>query len=375
MAENWVKIHNFMKTPEQCFKLLFFNTLEAPPPTRSRREVFFGFLKNLFCHVLVFFFIILYYASMIAYTLVNQLSFKETPLLLYGAAPSQLCKLIILWTNRSKIQCIASSLKNMLARKWQRWTYLEIMRIEKVCRRFNKVTKALLISGVMTALMSALSSSGHLNLPSLLWLPFDLCDIGTFSLVYLWNIASTTVTAIHVAGFDSVFLGCLASSSIQFHMLSREFMKIDSPNENAKKQIVDLIKQHIELLEITKNMEDVFSAANFTDFIGITVTACFTAFGIANSGDDISSLIEFVFIITLIFLKIFILFFFSQSLMDSSLRVAEGVYNMNWHMTDDLEVWKMIQVIILRANQPVVMTSLGFAALSLESYGVVSLKA
>ena len=134
----------------------------------------------------------------------------------------------------------------------------------------------------------------------------------------------------------------------------------------------DLINRHNNLLEIIEKLKLIFEPSCLFSFVLSSVIMCIVSFVFLTIMDDLLSCMFYVVYIVLAGSQIWLLCYFGQKLLNSSVGVANQIYECEWTELDDNDFKKQIIVIIARAQRPEILTAMGFADISLETFTTVN---
>lgn len=368
-----LKARDYLKSALKCFKLLGLNPVEIVGQAKTRRERVVNFLKQFVFYAFVInylLFIILILAYAISHRNDFQQAFVQAMAIVF--APSVLCKMFAMWNNCNKFKQIMKTLDDHPAKTHE-------SEAKKIHGKFKKISSSFIYFFVSLAVLRSIApflnylASNELHLPLHMWFPFDQNDLGIFTLVYLWMALSTVACALFLSGCDVMLYGFLTIISLKFEFLAKEFQDIDVRKIGLKINLIELIKQHGEFITAANKLQAIFSLGLFSNFFGASILICCSCFQLTSFHEESTVLICYGFGTAFGMLQILLLCYFSQKLIDSSLSIGDGVYKLEWYSIEDVQIRKLILLVIMRSQKQNHLTAT-FAVISLESYTFVSYK-
>jgi hypothetical protein len=136
--------------------------------------------------------------------------------------------------------------------------------------------------------------------------------------------------------------------------------------------IQEIVKKHLELLDIRDELENIFAPAFLLNFLCSTVCLCvFELMVLVAIVRPVDSCM-FFFGASIKILMFFVLCRFCQKLKDASLEISDAIYNCKWEEIEDLKVKKQLLMILLRAQKSKTLTCWKFSEISFQLFGSVS---
>ncbi|KAH8274004.1 hypothetical protein KR044_007669, partial [Drosophila immigrans] len=192
-------------------------------------------------------------------------------------------------------------------------------------------------------------------------------QLGFCTMYALQALAGYTTVAGQLAS-DILICGVVMQDIMHFDYLSRtlkEFeVSIESPIKDLE-LLQKLVAYHSKLLGITNVINKVFGVSLLLNFLSSSVLVCFLGFqiSIGLSPELICKLAVYLVAATT---KIYLLCYFSDSLIVASEGVFSAVYEMIWFGADQ-RFKKMLITIAIRAQKPVFLTATVFLDISMET--------
>lgn len=247
---------------------------------------------------------------------------------------------------------------------------------EKAFRGFNNYQRIFafllvgggFLSGSTPIVQFLINGFWDYKLPYPMWLPFNFTSTGSFLSTYFILELQSLSTKGFLISNDVVLNGLIVVLSLKFDVLASDLEDFDFPSgyEGVKK----LVDRHCKLLEISQELDEIFSGVNFITFMGSSLLLCFPAFMIVSSNESLTVLQFAVFFIAAL-LQIFVLSFYVQKLKSTSLKIAAKTFEFDWYNCKDKRVKMAMLMILLRAQKPVKVTALKFTEISIDTFSTV----
>ncbi|CAO1409430.1 unnamed protein product [Diamesa tonsa] len=211
----------------------------------------------------------------------------------------------------------------------------------------------------------------HKELPYIMWFPFDPLQPIVYELSYFSSVWAGVTTALAVISTDLLYCSILTLLCMEFDILKKNFEEIQV--KDAKKSFQEmkkLVSVHIDLIEFVTTMEDIFSVSLLINFIGSTMIICLVGFQASALNSISLPMVKFCLFLLTGLIQILLLCYYGEKLIESSVGVADGVYNGNWYEGDE-NMKKSMKLIIIRAQRPQCLTTFKFSKVSLSSFSLV----
>ena len=214
---------------------------------------------------------------------------------------------------------------------------------------------------------------GSMNLASEYYFPFDPYRYEIFPFVYLYTVYNVLTALINIVAIDSSLYAVITTLSIEFDTLKDDLKNIlKETANNRKKKMQDLIDRHNKLMDISDNLQEIYTVTFLLNFVISSLILCFAVFQISKLESFSTYMFFFVYFIMMSG-SILLLCTYGQRIIDSSEAVADGIYESGWEDFNDNEFKKQIIMISLRAQKPKQLTAMNFASVSLESFAAVNI--
>ncbi|KAI8423769.1 hypothetical protein MSG28_012791 [Choristoneura fumiferana] len=142
----------------------------------------------------------------------------------------------------------------------------------------------------------------------------------------------------NVFGTDSFFYAFCVYIKMHFKILQKRFQSaVNSWSvqraEDAKRKFVEVVKRHQELIHLVDQIEILYSKSTLFNIVSSSVLICLSGFNV-TSLEDMSVVFSFLAFLFMSLTQIFLLCYFGDMLMRSSMELSEAVYNTSWYQMD-----------------------------------------
>ncbi|KAG5667250.1 hypothetical protein PVAND_015240 [Polypedilum vanderplanki] len=187
-------------------------------------------------------------------------------------------------------------------------------------------------------------------------LPFDTIQ----SSLIFWPFYCTELWIVFyniliVGGTDMLYATLTHLTTMELNNLGQIMAEInwDDEDEEGELKAIEEIKKlagiHQQLIEVTEELNDIFSPLMLVNVFGMLITLCIGAF-LSVSGKGNYFLIKYLLSDTFVAWQLFIQCHYGVSLTDASMKVAEGVYNSAWYKASP-KYRKYALLILVRAQR------------------------
>nr|QLI62082.1 odorant receptor 39 [Streltzoviella insularis] len=206
--------------------------------------------------------------------------------------------------------------------------------------------------------------------------PFDVKKARYWAIMYMHHVWSSFLVIQNGTAFITIFYICCSFIRIHFRLLKYNFERIVSDvdgceiisNEHNKFRckLINLIKYHQDIISAVNLLEFVSSNIIFCYFTASSVLICLTGFNLTISNDMIIVLTFAVFLL-LSLTQIFLLCYFGDMIVSSSMEVSDVLYNSHLTLADP-KLAKLLLLVQIRAQKPCKLTAANYADLNLRAF-------
>ena len=293
-----------------------------------------------------------------------------------GYALMALTKLICVYSNKKRFKNLIETLCEMFPKSRQDQENFNTGKYIKSHKRVEKVMTALIVSAALNFVVEKLlefSKTGiwYGKLPFECWNPFGELDHGLYNFVFVWQFLVIIFAICGLLGPDLILYSFIMQISMQFDILCQKLEKLSWKDDLEK--FKELIKLHEQLLNLSKDLEAIFSPSILFNFIASSFLICFCLYQI-TIGTFEELHIKFSFLLVAAMLQVLMLCYCGNKLTTAAENVATAAYNCDWF---DRENWKIKAILvnmIQRSQKPTVLTAYKFSILDLEAFTKVRIK-
>ncbi|KAI8128672.1 Odorant receptor 67c [Lucilia cuprina] len=205
----------------------------------------------------------------------------------------------------------------------------------------------------------------------LIWYPYDSTGkTWVYWLTYMGQVHGAYLAGVAFLSADLLLVTSVTQLNMHFDYLSNELTQYepDVKHEKADLEFLSrIIKHHINCLELSEHVDNIFSFSLLLNFLMASLTICFIGFQVTTSSLEV--IIMYCIFLLASMLQVFIVCFlvYGDELMTASLKVGDAAYNQNW-FNASIKYKKMLLLIIRRSQRPSCITPPTFSAVSFESY-------
>lgn len=285
-------------------------------------------------------------------------------------------KTVVVFLRKNDLLLIFEEMKSLFELRENEYEKYDVKKYLDKYRLIVKVGLVFLIAVIVNAavLFSWYFLDGTMKLAANAWFPFNIYQPIYFPVAALWLYLIVWFILICIFSTESLLCALITVISMEFDFLKQDFFDLRlATKEERKMKISSLIDRHNKLLDIAGKLQNVYSSAFLGSFLISSFIICSCSFQLVQTDKvAFSNRVFFVDYLALFAGQIFLLCMLGQKLIDSSLGVAEAVYESGWEDNEDDKFKKQIQLIILRAQRPKIFQAMDFAGVSLESFTTVS---
>ncbi|XP_072751008.1 odorant receptor 13a-like isoform X2 [Anoplolepis gracilipes] len=238
------------------------------------------------------------------------------------------------------------------------------------------------------------------NLPFIGWYPFNIDDIHNYIYLYFMQIIGGISSALGIVCFDTFYVTMLMIVCAQFQYINTMLTRINFdnvPNTEATcildRKLKNCVNCHTEIIQFLKILQTFCSPAMFMQCVETLVLICLVSFEastikIAFDMESIFKLWTLLEYFLCASVQLYFFCFFATQLEHLGLQIAHSVYFCGWEpmifneRTDQstnsfgkqlkyCNINRSVQMIMVRAQKPIVLTGGPFYILSLETFRVI----
>ncbi|KAF5287312.1 hypothetical protein FQR65_LT02185 [Abscondita terminalis] len=209
-----------------------------------------------------------------------------------------------------------------------------------------------------------------MNTPFMTAYPFNWRKNPYYSLLYAWEGVCFIETVSTICGwnlfFASLGYNCVAQFKLLNTHIKQNFLKNKYNLANQKKFITKCVLHHYTILDLSKELNQIFYYFNLSLFLSSIQTCCLSAF-VVTAVPELFAFGCFYFCGHAC--QLFLYCYLGNEMALESMELATTVYTCGWETCDtDKDLRSALVMIIRRAQKPVQLSAGGFGYLHLSSF-------
>ena len=253
-------------------------------------------------------------------------------------------------------------------------------KLKKYLDDYHRLVKVFIVNFIFGNLLFAIPWIPYLingQMVSILsfWFPFNLKGLKIFSFVQLWTHGFVFLSLSYLFASDSLLYALLTLVSMEFDILKNNLLNLKAEKglENElQASLADIIEYHNKLLKISDKLRKIWEQTFLFNFVISSLIMCIYTFQLSLFDGNLVVFLTYIIGIITIIIQIWLLCYYGQKLIDSSVGLADGIYESDWAEIDDNKIRKQIIIIMIRAQKPKCLTTMGFTDISLTTFTTVS---
>lgn len=191
-----------------------------------------------------------------------------------------------------------------------------------------------------------------------------------YSLTLLWSFWAFGLPMLIGMVSELVLYGFIVVISIEFEILSKRYQHLKGQLA-IDKELRSLVDHHNELSSHVMKLENIFSFPLFCNFIASSFVICFTAFQ-ASIATEVAESFQMAFYCVISLIQILLQCYLGQVLKTASERLICAIYDCGWEeQLRKLKVTKGLVLIMRKAQNPTMITTMKFADITLYQFSTV----
>lgn len=238
---------------------------------------------------------------------------------------------------------------------------------------------AVLVSGVVVVfalvpiIKFILVGVWYERLPYKNWFPFDEYDPRYYNYVFIWEMFTSVISIASLMGPDLILYAFCTLISMQFDILSLQLRQLQQiSSSEVHKKLAVLAELHKTLIRLSDNLETIYAASIFFNFLGGSVILCLLGFQIFVE-ISYENLVKFSVFLAASSVQILMLCYYGNKLTIASETVTEAAYDSGWNFNDSKIYKSYLLMMLQRSQRPTVLSAFKFSVVSLKSFTTVSI--
>ncbi|XP_061705407.1 odorant receptor 67c-like [Cydia pomonella] len=185
--------------------------------------------------------------------------------------------------------------------------------------------------------------------------------------VYFHLVWSTFIAFFNTFGTDTFFFAFCVYMRMHFRILQRRFQNAVGEREGS--QFVEVVKRHQDLIHLADQVEILYSKSTLFNIVTSSVLICLSAFNV-TSVEDMGVVISFMAFLSMSLTQIFLLCYFGDMLMKSSMEISDAIYNSAWYQADQ-RTKRNVLLVLTKSRRPCKLTAARFADVNLTAFTTI----
>ncbi|XP_053690971.1 odorant receptor 85c-like [Sabethes cyaneus] len=372
MTNDLVKFESFIRVPEIFYDMIGITRYGEPRhTTRARlKQLFFwsSYANTIFCLIIEH----IYFIKAAG----NFTNFLELTALApcIGFTALSIVKIMTVKLNEAKLNRILDRLNDLFPTSHldqERYrTFQYNLESQVVMKSFSILYMILiwifnllpLVSMLVNYLANAVLEK---ELPYFMWYWYDWNKEGYYELTFFHQIWGGFDSAVFNLCTDLMFCAIILLLCLQFDIIAYRLKNAT----NDYRELVSCIELHQAVVDLSDQLESIFSPSILVNFVGSSVIICLVGF---QATSEISAFDLFKFILFLIssLVQVFLLCYYGNKLIEASSQIAYSAFEGNWYMAD-ARYQKSLLFVVTRAGKWQKLTAMKFSVVSLASYSAI----
>lgn len=374
VAEDQIDFDSFVKFSLLMFRVVFFNFRPLNDNATIVMKVKYYAMMTYYGLCMLVFFVAM--VQMIVYAITHSDNFVSAASAIPNAVSVLLIsnKAFLTFLRKNDIWKIFLELRALFSRTGQENEKRKLKKYLDMYHRIIKVYAGIFVVLYIPVVGAAIPYliNGTMQLTVNYWFPFDAYKFTTFPIALFWADLISGNALILLMAADSLLFAMITVIAMEFDFLKDDMEQLTcAPKEERNKKFVDLVQRHSKLLELSEKLEDIYGLTFLVSFVISSLIMCFVAFQLSIAETNISAYMFYIPYLGMVGGQILLLCWFGQKLMNSSVAVADGVYDSDWMDVDDSAYKRQLVLVILRSQRTQKLTAMKFADVSLASFTTV----
>ncbi|XP_058825003.1 odorant receptor 85b-like [Topomyia yanbarensis] len=367
-----VKFESFIRVPEIFYDMIgMMRYGESRNTTKARfKRLFFwsSYANTIFCLIIEH----IYFIKAAG----NFTNFLELTALApcIGFTALSIVKIMTIKLNETKLNGILDRLNEIFPRthlEQERYrTYQYNLESQVVMKSFSVLYMILIWIFNLLPLVSMLVkylTSGVLEkeLPYFMWYWYDWNKEGYYEITFFHQNWGAFDSAVYNLCTDLMFCAIILLICLQFDIIAYRLKHA----KDDYRELVGCIELHQIVVDLSDQLESIFSPSILINFVGSSVIICLVGFQ-ATSEISAFDLFKFVLFLVSSMVQVFLLCYYGNKLIEASSQIAYSAFEADWY-TADIRYQKSLLFVMTRAGKWQTLTAMKFSVVSLASYSAI----
>ncbi|XP_039758857.1 odorant receptor 13a-like [Pararge aegeria] len=200
------------------------------------------------------------------------------------------------------------------------------------------------------------------SLPYAVLVPFSTDAFHTWLFVYIHSISAGFICVLYFTTVDALYYTLTSHICAQFVLLSDEVKDLD---QNTCQCLGEIVKKHQYILNLSEDLEVIFSAPNLFNVLVGSIEICALGFNLTMG--QWAQLPGVILFLVSILIQILMISVFGENLIRESRKVGDAAFICKWYDMDKMAK-KIILLLMLRSHKSQKLTAYKFSVISYQSF-------
>ncbi|KAH8289374.1 hypothetical protein KR054_004345 [Drosophila jambulina] len=199
--------------------------------------------------------------------------------------------------------------------------------------------------------------------------PYDAeTDITVYWFSY-WGLAHCAyVAGVSYVCVDLVLITTITQLTMHFNYLADSMEAYDGgehTDEENIKYLQDLVVYHSRCLDLSEEVNNIFSFLILWNFIAASLVICFAGFQITAS--NVEDIVLYFIFFSASLVQVFVVCYYGDEMISSSSRIGHAAFNQNW-LPCSTQYKRILMYIIMRSQKPASIRPPTFPPISFNTF-------
>ncbi|XP_043654762.1 putative odorant receptor 92a [Drosophila teissieri] len=199
--------------------------------------------------------------------------------------------------------------------------------------------------------------------------PYDAeTDLTVYWFSY-WGLAHCAyVAGVSYVCVDLVLIATITQLTMHFNFIANDLEAYeggDHTDEENIKYLQDLVVYHARALDLSEEVNNIFSFLILWNFIAASLVICFAGFQITAS--NVEDIVLYFIFFSASLVQVFVVCYYGDEMISSSSRIGHSAFNQNW-LPCSTKYKRILQFIIARSQKPASIRPPTFPPISFNTF-------
>nr|QHN69114.1 odorant receptor 27 [Sirex noctilio] len=225
------------------------------------------------------------------------------------------------------------------------------------------------LTGQLSTSKALAGNSSAYVIPYRTRLFFEITDLRTYVMVYLYQMPVVPIVSLSYSGTDYLLITLLFHVCGQLAVLSQQIKNTMVHSYGYSHKISQIVTKHVRLIRLAKAIDKTYNLLLLQQIFGVTLIICLVGYNVIvnwQSGPLIH-LFTYLIYISAMLLVLLSYCFMGDCLMNESTSLCDAFYNCEWYNVPPQHARNLLMC-MARAKVPLALTAGKFYILSLQSF-------